>query len=238
MSSWLRSLVNHIASRGTVQLPRALQMTAISGGQLWEPFARFDPEQQYWRTSQASFLAMITNEPLQDEFLGSWPRSASIVGMTCYPRPMRAHRIGEAVFGVSRWPTPTASDHKAVSPYGQLSLANHPDIVGTTDRPKMAKSTKGDGLKTTTESQRGRPVLNADFSEWMMNLPRGWTKPEKLLPGAYDEWFNASRGGTWYDDEKGISRTIVGQRDRIARIIALGNGIVPIQFARFLTLDD
>ena len=213
-------------------------MTAISGGQLWEPFARYDPEQQYWKMSQASFLAMITNEPLQDEFLGSWPRSASIVGMTCYPRPMRAHRIGEAVFGVSRWPTPTASDHKAVSPYGQLSLANHPDIVGTTDRPKMAKSTKGDGLKTTTESQRGRPVLNADFSEWMMNLPRGWTKPEKLLPGAYDEWFNASRGGTWYDDEKGISRTIVGQRDRIARIIALGNGIVPIQFARFLTLDD
>ena len=139
---------------------------------------------------------------------------------------------------VKQWPTPTSSDNKAVSPYGQVSLGNHPDIFGTTDRPKGQKSRAGDGLRTTNPGTKDRAVLNPDWVEWLMSVPSGWTGLEPIDPSAYATWFEDMSAGRWWLTERDIPRVAVGMKKRIDRLKALGNGIVPAALARFLTYDD
>jgi len=143
--------------------------------------------------------------------------------------------ISEAV---RLWPTPTSSDHKAVSPYGQVSLGNHPDIFGTTDRPKGQKSRAGDGLRTTNPGTKDRAVLSPDWVEWLMSVPSGWTRLEPIDPSAYATWFEDMSSGRWWLTERDIPRVAVGMKKRMDRLKALGNGIVPAALARFLTYDD
>ena len=110
------------------------------------------------------------------------------------------------------WPTPTSSDHKAVSPYGQVSLGNHPDIFGTTARPKGQK--------------------------WLMGVPVGWCRLDPIDSSAYSTWFEDMSAGRWWLTERDIPRVAVGMKKRVDRLKALGNGIVPAALARFLTYDD
>ena len=136
------------------------------------------------------------------------------------------------------WPTPTSSDHKAVSPYGQVSLGNHPDIFGTTDRPKGQKSRAGDGLRTTNPGTKDRAVLNPDWVEWLMGVPEGWCRLDPIDSSAYSTWFEDMSAGRWWLTERDIPRVAVGMKKRVDRLKALGNGIVPAALARFLTYDD
>ena len=71
-------------------------------------------------------------------------------------------------------------------------------------------------------------LLNPDWVEQhRMSLPEGWTRLEPVPDGAYDEWFDAMRDGTWWDTERGLPRVTTGVENRVNRLKLLGNGIVP-----------
>ena len=76
--------------------------------------------------------------------------------------------------------------------------------------------------------------LSPDWVSWLMGLPIGWTSLEPLSQEDYDEWFQAQRDGTWWQEERGLPRVATGIKDRVNRLKCLGNGIVPASLALFL----
>ena len=76
--------------------------------------------------------------------------------------------------------------------------------------------------------------LSPDWVSWLMGLPIGWTSLEPLSQEDYDEWFQAQRDGTWWQEERGLPRVATGIKDRVNRLKCLGNGIVPSCLALFL----
>ena len=139
--------------------------------------------------------------------------------------PAQENRHGpDLTTQVVQWPTPTSSDHKAVSPYGQVSLGNHPDIFGTTDRPKGQKSTAGDGINTKTWSTPTARDYKDGTADAARNTPengllgrtihRGQNQPKAALNPDWVEWLMAVPEGwtnvlepidpsayaTWFDD--------------------------------------
>jgi hypothetical protein len=81
------------------------------------------------------------------------------------------------------WPTPDVAQAQKVSNrpnYGQLGLANHPDVHGTTvQRPPMKKDRLGqpgqDQVNTSGKSQESFGKLNPNWVEQLMGLPIGLT---------------------------------------------------------------
>ena len=88
----------------------------------------------------------------------------------------------------SSWPTPDVAQAQKVSNrpnYGQLGLANHPEVHGKkVDRPPMQKDRLGlSGQEKTSiagKSQEQFGKLNPNWVEQLMGLPTGWT--------ALDSW--------------------------------------------------
>ena len=78
--------------------------------------------------------------------------------------------------------------------------------------------------------------LSADWVEWLMNVPLGWTRLEPLPEGALEDWFQMTLDGTWFAEERGLPRIVTGQENRANRLKALGNGIVPACGALAITL--
>lgn len=80
---------------------------------------------------------------------------------------------------------------------------------------------KGRGEASAAKRGRLGGSLNADWVEWLMNWPIRWTSLEPLedavcLP---------------FHPEPDIPRVITGQKDRAKRLMAIGNGQVPLCFA-------
>ena len=81
------------------------------------------------------------------------------------------------------WPTPDVAQAQKVSNrpnYGQLGLANHPDVHGrTVQRAPMQKDRLGqpgqDQSNTSGKSQESFGKLNPNWVEQLMGLPIGWT---------------------------------------------------------------
>ena len=66
-----------------------------------------------------------------------------------------------------------------------------------------------------------------------MGVPQGWTD---LSPLPAESWLRWQQGGHWNDGEwPGVPRVATGIKDRVSRLRALGNGIVPACVAEFLT---
>jgi len=89
-------------------------------------------------------------------------------------------------------------------------------------------------------SEKVEGSLNPDWVErYLMSLPEGWTMLEPLLDGAYDQWWQGMKDGTWWDVDPGdipeadggIPRTVEGAVDRKARLQMLGLGLVPASAA-------
>ena len=121
------------------------------------------------------------------------------------------------------WPTPaTSQDYK---PVRRLIPSEAGGTHGT-----MLVGAVGD---VEPESIGGS--LNPDWVEQhLMSLPEGWTRLEPVPDGAYDEWFDAMRDGTWWDTARGLPRVTTGAENRVNRLKMLGNGIVPATLALFL----
>ncbi len=137
---------------------------------------------------------------------------------------------------VNMWPTPTVADaNKVTSPYGQLGLGNHPDIIGRVEREKTTKSVKGDGINTRAGTVRRKEALSPEWVEWLMGVPApGWTSLEPLPKSVFENWKKRMMDGTWWKDEHGLPRIVPREKGRVDRLKALGNGIVPRVIPVFL----
>ena len=109
------------------------------------------------------------------------------------------------------WPTPTARDHKDGT---AESCSNVPEngLLGRTIHEGQNQPTA---------------ALNPDWVEWLMGVPIGWSSPEPLPEGAWEEWITDITSGTWWDTERDIPRVTTERTNRVKRLKALGNGIVP-----------
>jgi hypothetical protein len=120
---------------------------------------------------------------------------------------------------VEMFPTPCANDH----------------IERKGMRPSRAATNRTTGYLSeevtrwpTPDPESVEGSLNPDWVEQhLMSLPEGWTRLEPVPYGAYDEWFDAMRDGTWWDTERGLPRVTTGAENRVNRLKLLGNGIVP-----------
>jgi hypothetical protein len=155
--------------------------------------------------------------------------------------PGREKRHGPMLnLQVTKWPTPHASCSTGAGTQGREG---------------------GNNLQTATslDQEEATGSLNPDWVEQhLMSLPEGWTRLEPLRlgtngrhlrnygqygfdffedKGAYQEWFDAMRDGTWWDTERGLPRVTTGAENRVNRLKMLGNGIVPATLALFL-IDD
>jgi hypothetical protein len=155
--------------------------------------------------------------------------------------PGQEKRHGPALnVQVDKWPTPHASCGNGAGAQGREG---------------------SDNLQTAAQLDPGsiEGSLNPDWVEQhLMSLPEGWTRLEPLRlgtngrhirrygqhgfdvypdKGAYQEWFDAMRDGTWWFTERGLPRVTTGVENRVNRLKMLGNGIVPATLALFLTDD-
>jgi hypothetical protein len=157
--------------------------------------------------------------------------------------PSEKKRHGPALnVQAEQWPTPMASD--AIG--GRTSKgADRPDEGGLLQAAKMwptPKSTRsgpdyaregrdgsgGDDLATFVvkeEHTSSGGALNADWVEWLMGVPQGWSIAEPCTD--YDTWLRQQLAASHWLEEQGLPRTIVGQENRVSRLKMLGNGIVP-----------
>ena len=168
-------------------------------------------------------------------------------------RPSRAatnRTTGYLSEEVVRWATPTGEDAKNTAGPGR-EKRHGPMLnlqVNKWPTPHASCSTGagtqgregGNNLQTATslDQEEATGSLNPDWVEQhLMSLPEGWTRLEPIPDGAYDEWFDAMRDGTWWDTERGLPRVTTGAENRVNRLKMLGNGIVPATLALFL-IDD
>jgi len=130
-------------------------------------------------------------------------------------RPSRAatnRTTGYLSEEVTRWATPTGEDANNVT-------------CASGDFQSLSREVEGS--------------LNPDWVEQhLMSLPEGWTRLKPLPDGAYDEWFDAMKDGTWWDTERGLPRVTTGAKNRVNRLKMLGNGIVPATLALFLEAES
>ena len=117
------------------------------------------------------------------------------------------------------WPTPT-------------TLVSTGRGTRTFDKGNWATSSLGLAVKESPE----RGTLSPNWVSWIMGLPVGWTSMEPLAREDYAEWFHRQLQGTWWLEEQGLPRVTTGIKDRVARLKALGNGVVPASLARFLSI--
>lgn len=136
----------------------------------------------------------------------------------------------------------------------QLSLAQAAHVADGTGRVKLLPTPlASNGLRADSKSEHWpgkwqQPghveygELNAEWVEWIMGWPIGWTSLEPMDPRAFEFWLHAQAGrenglGVWWladpsdDPESGIGKTIkpkdkADDEIRVNRIAALGNGQV------------
>ena len=156
-----------------------------------ESFAKFDPDTCSWKTPQCSSTGDSTS------FSGKWPSSGLMLRGQCYQRQIAGPIISGS--GSGFWPTPLASESTHGGP-NQRDSAGRPGLTAAVhqwptasardwkDTPGMAKtSTDKDGSHRNRNDQLARAVyvedqvpakggtLNADWVEWLMGWPLGWT---------------------------------------------------------------
>ena len=113
------------------------------------------------------------------------------------------------------WPTPSANEDAAGSPDGKMQkmLGNHPDV-----------------------RSQAEGTLNPDWVSWLMGIPTGWESLKPMGRETYDDWFKDMTNGTWWHTERDLPRVATGKIDRVKRLKALGNGVVPASMALFIQI--
>ena len=134
---------------------------------------------------------------------------------------------------VHHFPTPMKSDADKNSRFRKEHLPGA--VMATT----WGSPTANDAKNSLTRSQAGRGTLtahivesedpqggqlNPDWVEALMGYPLGWTDIEKENVPPNNTYPDAWLNGTWED---GIPRVAEGVKNRINRIMCLGNAIVP-----------
>ena len=155
----------------------------------------------------------------------TWPTPRAREGNAGAPRSKGSkHNAGRGYLdGVvqEKWPTPIVSDAKG----------SGPTIIRKDGKSRM------DWLAYATEQNAtslNEGTLNPDWVSWLMGIPTGWESLKPMGREAYDDWFEDMTNGTWWHTERDLPRVATGTVDRVKRLRALGNGIVPASLALFL----
>ena len=154
--------------------------------------------------------------------------------------------------GTRLWPTPASRDHKDGDAHScqnvpvngllvrEVHLLPTPSSGGDSGGPhgirggSWAKEKLVETFGEEDAVAMSGGSLNPDWVSWLMGLPVGWTSLEPLSREEYLDWFHAQQNGTWWQEERGLPRVAQGVKDRVGRLKALGNGIVPLCVSRFL----
>jgi hypothetical protein len=138
-----------------------------------------------WVVPQLSLFADLGSE----KFSGTWPQSGSMRNGRVSMRPTSAPLTDDADGGASLLPTPTASEYgmqtavssgKRGQPRPSLGhMARHdlwptPTASDGKGGPGSSGRDGGDNLRTAVAQTAGGP-LNADWVEWLIGSPIGWT---------------------------------------------------------------
>ena len=233
-------------SQGTK--PDSVLLEAVSGGKCLESFGRWDRDTSSLRTFQASLF-----EDRPEPWSESFPPSGTMRSGTAYRLRPLVPRTSVGGGGALRIPTPNAVDgaehlpdswgtKKGTQPTNSLALMaktgmwptpQSMDAANIPNGNRENRLKKGD-CRNLVQEVGGQ--LNPEFVTWLMGLPQGWTALEPLVPESWRRW---QQGGHWDGGEwPGVPRVATGVPDRVSRLRALGNGIVPAVVAKFLRLEE
>lgn len=131
-------------------------------------------------------MGQLPNAVMVQEAKSKWPTPTArdYKGASGSGRQMRKGNPSDTLpNAVKNWPTPDVAQAEKVSNrpnYGQVGLANHPDVHGTTvQRDPMQKDRLGqpgqDRSSTNGKNQEQFGKLNPNWVEQLMGLPIGWT---------------------------------------------------------------
>lgn len=146
----------------------------------------------------------------------------------------------------SQFPTPCARDHKGRT--GHENQPSLPNFVADQDMlpTPLASAGKGCGplgskshvhrldrnyLDATMQEREQRTgSLNPGFVSHMMGWLEGWDCPEELTPDSLEAFDRKMLDGTWWTDGTAIPTLLPAREipNRIQRLMALGNGWVPL----------
>jgi hypothetical protein len=198
-----------------------------------------------WRESEADFFTksfeFAKKHPLnsfslktwreldsedQLRFRKHWPASAMIVDLECYPLPRLAQIIGETAISASQseeiYPTPTAQS------YGS-------NQGGSTAPPSVKNDGRGNAGESIGQIQQfGVGCCPEDLSNPMHPRLGGETstgpQENNQSVGESDgRTMSAAIDCSWWTIEPEMGRVAHGVANRVDRIKALGNGVVPLQ---------
>lgn len=123
-------------------------------------------------------------------------------------------------------PTPTASDHRSIA-----RNPNAPSTIRDYNRHKLHAT-------VVHQEQRVGQRLHAAWVNRMMGLPDGWldSTPAPLVDPRWEG--NPLRAfGPWWED--GVPRVVEQEDERVHKLKALGNGIVPqVAFVLLTCMDE
>jgi hypothetical protein len=144
------------------------ERAADYGWNLPGSFAKFDPATSSWKTRQCS----LAGDSI--EFLETWPAWGSMQSGECLERPTLAPTTSEREYGY--WPTPQASDSMRARMRVESFQKVHADSRG--GRSYLARVLAHEfGLSQS-----------AEFTEWLMIWPEGWTDLKPLAMDKFQEW--------------------------------------------------
>jgi hypothetical protein len=111
---------------------------------------------------------------------------------------------------VAQYPTPISSD-----------------ATGSRSSKGSARPDEGGLLHAVKDYSATSNVLSANWVEWLMGIPQGWTDIDRRAD--YDTWIagDPGAGHIHWVKEDGLPRTVANQKNRVSRLKMLGNGIVP-----------
>jgi len=144
---------------------RALTESGQGCGEKWRAsFTKYDPDSRSWKTAQCSLLGGL--EP----FSQTWPQWGLMRNGECWERLTleRLTRGTESGSLREMWPTVVKSDYAARRPTENWQ--------GKSDLPSVVWTRSGG----TQNPQMPPAKLSADWVEWFMGWPLGWTELKPL----------------------------------------------------------
>jgi len=134
-------------------------------------FAKYDPDSASWKTCPG-----LKQRSTSGRSWPIWPRAGMASGGIAYELQTAERRTGET--GCGYWPTPAARDWKE------------------SGLEPAAQARKSPCLPAAVQMKQKHPggKLNADWVEWLMGWPTGWTALEPLGTGRFQEWLSAHGG--------------------------------------------
>ena len=194
----LTSFLGAFPAKTSVQPEKALESTESEAdcGQKWrESLAKFDPASRSWKTRQCLLLGGLA------EFSETWPRWGSMRSGACSEDAAQDCNTSEPDCGW--WPTPQRMDGTKLRLTQTVA-----SWIGQRDACKSRKVHKqyplGVAVRIGGGESKARKLLaggewkknqtgyqSADWTEWLMTWPVGWTDLRPLGTGKFRAWLHS-----------------------------------------------